>query len=122
MNSTDPARRTKRDARRLFRRRMIPLAQVLAANGIRYYADAPNDAIDSYFDTRGAGPADLETFLEPGLDSPEAMEQALRRMWNTPESIPLRDLAHGLASLAGDLRSDGAEPTGDIPPYIYAMF
>jgi hypothetical protein len=109
MSSTDGHREER--ALRFFRERLVPAALLMRARQVRLLADGPDPGVGTYYDTRPSGEAYV-------LDLGVPMADVLRRLWN--DDPELADLADELSHLARDLRQK--EESGEISPFIYAMF
>lgn len=110
MSSTD--RRREELALRFFRDRLVPAAARLRARQARLLTDGPDATATTYYGTRPTG----EQYV---FDLGVPLTDALRRQWKDyPE---LAGLAEELSQLARELRHD-TEQSGEVSPFIYAMF
>jgi hypothetical protein len=109
MSSTDGHR--EEAAMRFFRERLVPTALLLRARHASLLTDGPDPEMATYYDTRPLGEAYVFD-----LDIPLA--DTLRDLWS--EHPELAALADELSRLARDLRQK--EESGEVSPFIYAMF
>ena len=110
MSSTDGGREEL--ALRFFRERLLPAAARLRARRARLLPDGPDPGAATYYATR---PAREEYVFD--LSAPLA--DVLHSQWKDyPE---LAALAEELSGLALDLRQQ-KEESGEVSPFIYAMF
>jgi hypothetical protein len=109
MSSTDGRREEL--AIRFFRERLVPAAALLRARQARLLPEGPDSAATTYYVTR---PSSEEYVFDLGVP----LADVLRRQWKDyPE---LANLSDDLARLARDLRQK--EESGEVSPFIYAMF
>jgi hypothetical protein len=110
MSSTDG--RADELAVRFFADRLLPAAAQLRSRGARLLPGGPDPATATYYVTRPAG----EEYVVD-LDVPLA--ELLHRQWrDDPEFVAL---VGELSRLAQELRQR-TEQSGEISPFIYAMF
>lgn len=110
MSSIDAGREEL--ALRFFRECLVPAAARLRAREARLLPDGPDPAAASYYATRTPGEAYVFDLSVPLAD-------VLRSQWKDyPE---LAALAEDLSRLARDLRQH-TEESGEVSPFIYAMF
>ena len=110
MSSTDGRREEL--ALRFFRECLVPAAARLRARQVRLLPDGPDRAAATYYSTRPSREAYVFDLSIP-------LAEVLRNQWKDyPE---LAALAEQLSRLARDLRQH-SEESGEVSPFIYAMF
>lgn len=110
MSSTDGRREEL--ALRFFRECLVPAAARLRAREAKLLPHGPDRAATTYYVTRPPG----EEYV---FDLSVPLTDVLRSQWKDyPE---LAALAEELSRLADDLRQQ-REESGDVSPFIYAMF
>ena len=109
MSSTDG--RAEEAAIRFFRERLVPAAAALRKRGATLIPDGPDAKAPTYYVAR---PIE-ESYV---FDLSVPLSDAVQRRW---EDYPeLAALAEDLLRLARDLRQK--EESGEVSPFIYAMF
>lgn len=110
MSSTDSGREEL--ALRFFRECLVPAAALMRARQARLLPDGPNRAAATYYATRP--PREEYVF-----DLSVPLADVFRSQWEAyPELAALSD---DLSRLARDLRQP-KEESGEVSPFIYAMF
>jgi hypothetical protein len=110
----DTARQQEQQLRAFFREKLLVAAEQCRKRGASLVPDVTN-APSCYV----AYPTDAPELVE---GSACINEEALRQMWEK-ESLPeLAELAASLLEMRVSLRPAPDENTGDVSPFIYAMF
>jgi hypothetical protein len=100
------------DLRRFFRARIVPAAEALRARGTEFFALEPDRARSSYWNTR---PREEGYIFEIGDD----LAGEFHAMWR--DHPDLQTLAAELAAISRTL-DHRVDESGDVSPFIYAMF
>jgi hypothetical protein len=111
MNMSSTENRGEALATQFFTERLVPASALLQARGARLLPDGPDSATASYYVTRPQG----EKYV---VDLTVPLEETLQGQWK--EFPELADLVGDLLQLARELRQK--EETGEVSPFIYAMF
>ena len=113
-SESEPERQQEQLLRAFFREKLQTVADQCRERGACFLPDMAGEA--SCYVTY---PADVPELVDA---SACISEEALRQLWEEQGLPELADLAGSLLELRASLKPTRRETTGDVSPFIYAMF
>ncbi len=102
--------------RRFFAQLLVPMAEKLREESVRFFALAPEDNGDSWYVPYPKDMPELVSFESADT------QRELRELWERQGLSALMPLAAPLAALARELEMPTPGDDADVSPFIYVMF
>ena len=102
--------------RRFFAQELVPMAEKLREDGVRFFALGPDDNGDSWYTPY---PKDMPELVN--FESANA-ETELHELWERQGLSQLTPLAAPIAALARKLEMPTPGDDADVSPFVYVMF